>query len=151
MAFDQPSGATPLSDDDLKGLRVPARTQEELNRFEAAAIEQARLRFERSNRLRKDFPTDAELRWLHREMLQEVWRWAGLYRTSDTNIGVDFRLIPVRMRDLCTDVAAQLITAMDRDEICAQFHHRLVAIPPAPATVDADALPSNLRWLTTCP
>ena len=155
MPFEQPEGATPLTGEDLEGLLVPARMQDELNRFEAIAIEQARLRFDRARRLRTNFPSDNSLRWMHLEMFGSIWRWAGQYRTTNTNIGDDWPSSSVRVHDLCANVAQQLEATMDRDELCARFHHRLVKIHPfrngngRHARLAADVLRRNLglpRW-----
>jgi fido (protein-threonine AMPylation protein) len=37
-------------------------------------------------------------------MFNEVWQWAGRYRTSDKNIGDPWLQIPVKVHELCDDV-----------------------------------------------
>jgi Fic-DOC domain mobile mystery protein B len=58
-----------------------------------------------------------------------VWRWAGEFRRSGKNIGVDWLQIPVELRGLCDDVRAWLqYGSYPPGEIAARFHHRLVSI-----------------------
>jgi Fic-DOC domain mobile mystery protein B len=77
------------------------------------------------------------LRELHRQMFSSVWRWAGRYRKTEKNIGVDPTAIAVAVRDLVGD-ALVWVTAVDSpsawspDEIAVRFHHRLVWIHPFP-------------------
>jgi len=130
VRFEQPSGATPLDDDAVAGLLVPATTQAELNRFEALAIEDARIQAARSARLRRDFPNDEALRWLHKIMLGSVWSWAGAYRKSEANIGADPAQIAGAVRNLCRDTKTQITSGRNLDEVCARFHHRLVLVHP---------------------
>lgn len=76
---------------------------------------------------------DGYLRSLHKAMLGRVWRWAGRYRTADTNIGVPWHAIPADMRNLVNDAKAWVeFDTYGRDELAVRFHHRLVAIHPFP-------------------
>ena len=62
-------------------------------------------------------------------MFGNVWRWAGEYRTTDKNIGVDAYRIPVVLRQLIDDCRYWIENSTyPPDEIAARFHHRLVAI-----------------------
>ena len=73
------------------------------------------------------------LRRLHREMFNQVWKWAGSYRTSARNIGVDAWQIPSAMADLLSDVRFWIAEeTFPIDEIAARFHHRLVLIHAFP-------------------
>jgi hypothetical protein len=40
---------------------------------------------------------------LHERMLGDVWRWAGRFRTSERNIGIDHWKIPMELRVLLDD------------------------------------------------
>lgn len=132
MKLRYPPGATPLSADDLEGI-IPGHiaTQGELNAWEQQNILEARVQLAR--RRPRDLLTDDALRYIHGLMFNRTWRWAGEYRHSDTNIGVDWALIPERVRVLCGDARYQQEHGTySVDEFGARFHHRLVAIHPFP-------------------
>jgi Fic-DOC domain mobile mystery protein B len=75
--------------------------------------------------------TESALLSLHRRMFSEVWRWAGTWRRTDTNIGVDWRLIQVQLRQLVDDTSVWVeYGSYPNDEIAVRFHHKLVAIHP---------------------
>jgi Fic-DOC domain mobile mystery protein B len=70
---------------------------------------------------------------LHRRMLRKVWRWAGVQRTTELNIGVPPHAIAVDLHTLVGDVRYWIDhKTSPRDEIAVRFHHRLVAIDPFP-------------------
>jgi fido (protein-threonine AMPylation protein) len=107
MALTDPHapGATPLTVEQLKGLRNPfITTHAELNRAEQANIVAARVwaRTARSIVMPKMLSRDF-VESLHRRMYRDVWTWAGKQRIVDTNIGVDFPKIGVEMRILIDD------------------------------------------------
>ena len=66
-------------------------------------------------------------------MLGDVWRWAGRFRTSERNIGIDYWQIPIALRQLLDDTKAWIeYKTYPHDEIAVRFHHRLVQIHPFP-------------------
>lgn len=70
---------------------------------------------------------------LHRRMFGEVWRWAGSYRTTARNIGVDAYRIPTDVQQAVDDARYWVDNATyEPDEIAVRFSHRLVAIHPFP-------------------
>lgn len=70
---------------------------------------------------------------LHRRMFGDVWRWAGQYRTSARNIGVDAYRIGMDVRQLIDDVRYWVEHGTyEPDEIAVRFSHRFVAIHPFP-------------------
>ena len=133
MAFEihYPPGATPLDADERASL-IPGHiaTQGELNEWEQLNI----LHGEGwAHSQRRDILDEQFLRRLHREMFGETWRWAGRFRTSDKNIGVDWLRIGVEVKNLLDDIRFQIEHgAMAADEVAVRFHHRLVAIHPFP-------------------
>jgi len=137
MALTDPHapGATPLTAEQVKGLRNPfITTHAELNRAEQANIVRARLwaRTARSivmpGMLSREFLED-----LHRRMYGDVWSWAGKQRTVDTNIGVDFPKIGVELRILIDDARYWLDHGTYPPiEYAVRMHHRLVFIHPFP-------------------
>lgn len=70
---------------------------------------------------------------LHRRMFRDVWRWAGQYRTTARNIGVEAYRIPMDVQQAIDDARFWVEHATYRsDEIAVRFSHRLVAIHPFP-------------------
>jgi len=66
-------------------------------------------------------------------MLGETWQWAGAFRTTNKNIGVDWHQITVSLKMLVDDVVFQIANnSYPADEIAVRFHHRLVWIHPFP-------------------
>lgn len=123
-------GATPIDPDEAAGL-IPSSiaTQGELDAFEQSNIAEAETWALR--RKRPDILTDAFVRSLHRRMFNQVWRWAGKYRTSDKNIGVPWPQIPVKVGQLCADARHWVDeSTYGWDELGARFHHRLVVLHP---------------------
>jgi Fic-DOC domain mobile mystery protein B len=130
LKLDYPPGATPLDSEELEGL-IPAHVEkrDELNEWESRNVLNAEkwlLSLRRKNILSLDF-----VKQLHERMFDETWKWAGTFRTSEKNIGVDPMHIAPRTQDLCEDVKVQLVSkSMPIDQIAAVFHHRLFSIHP---------------------
>ena len=127
MHVDYPPGATPLDADEIAGL-LPEHitTQVELNEWEQLNI----LHGDRWARTRRrEILNEAFLCRLHKEMFGETWKWAGGFRRSDKNIGVDWLRIGIELKNLLDDVRYQIDHgSYSADEIAIRFHHRLVAI-----------------------
>src|SRR5690349_19568062 len=93
---------TPLTTEEREQL-IPTyiSTRGELNEAEQVNITRA-LRW--ATRARDFDPlNDAQLRELHRRMFEDVWKWAGLYRTTPRNIGIEAYRIPTEVRLLGDD------------------------------------------------
>jgi len=131
VRLDYPAGATPLVADELASL-IPGHitTQGELNEWEQLNIVQGE---QWARKQRKEILNEGFLRQLHKQMFGETWKWAGEFRKSDKNIGVDWLHIGVELKKLLDDVRYQIEHgAFPADEIAVRFHHRLVAIHPFP-------------------
>ena len=129
--LEYPPGATPLDADERASL-IPGHitNQRELNEWEQLNILQGEAW---ADKQRKEILSEGFVRNLHKQMFGDTWRWAGQFRKSDKNIGVDWLKISVELRKLLGDVAAQIEhTSYPPDEVAARFHHRLVAIHPFP-------------------
>lgn len=130
MNFDYAPGATPLDPDEAAGL-IPSHiaTHAQLNEWEMMNILQGeRWAFSRrhKNMLEVDF-----IRGLHKRMFGDTWHWAGSFRMTEKNIGVDPLQIRPALLNLCEDMKTQLEHgSYPLDEIAARFSHRLVAIHP---------------------
>jgi Fic-DOC domain mobile mystery protein B len=128
LTIDTPPGATPLDPDEARGL-IPGHiaTQGDLDEWEAANIIAAR-RWLYAHR-RQDVLSEAFCRDLHRRMFDKTWTWAGTFRQSDKNIGVDWRYIGIRLRDVLDDTRYWLANrTYTVDEAATRFHHRLVCV-----------------------
>lgn len=74
---------------------------------------------------------EAHVRSLHRAMFKNVWKWAGMYRRRDTNIGVPWTSISTAVVTLIQDARVWVEHETHGvDEMAARFHHRLVWIHP---------------------
>jgi Fic-DOC domain mobile mystery protein B len=64
-------------------------------------------------------------------MFNAVWRWAGEFRKTQRNLGVDYWRIAMDLRLLLDDIRYwQGHGAYEADECALRFHHRLVVIHP---------------------
>ncbi len=122
---------TPLEAEEREQL-IPSyiTLRAELNEAELTNIAEARKWL--SSRRRKVLDP-AFLNQLHRRMYGDVWKWAGTYRTTARNIGVDAWRIAPELYQVVDDArywfANQTFPA---DEIAIRFSHRVVAIHPYP-------------------
>jgi len=123
-------GQTPLSEGEKEGLLLKhIGTQGELNEIEQLYIEEA-TQWTMARSFKKDIILREEfLRGLHRRMYGEIWQWAGEFRRSDKNIGVDWKQIPIAVRTLIDDCKYWIDnTTFSEDEIAVRFKHRIVSI-----------------------
>ncbi len=132
MNFEYPPGATPLDPDEAAGL-IPGHitTQGELNAWEQTNIleaEQWAFRQKTPQLLTEGFVRD-----LHRKMFDSTWHWAGTFRSSNKNIGVDWTQLAMQLRNLLDNTQYQLDhEVFSFDELAVRFHHQLVFIHPFP-------------------
>lgn len=132
MTFDEPDGATPLDPDEMQGLKFPhVTTRGELDELEQANIEQGLAWI--SRRRGGSIFDDAFVRTLHKRLFGDVWAWAGEYRKTEKNIGIDPLQISVQLRTLLDDARYWAENDVFPPlEAAARFHHRMVQIHPFP-------------------
>ena len=126
-----PDGATPLDPNELGGLKFKhITTREELDELEQANIESG-LRW--LARHKGDVLTDDFAINLHKRLFGDVWDWAGQFRRTGKNIGIDPVHIPVELRMLMDNARywAEHQT-YPASEAAVRFHHRLVQIHAFP-------------------
>jgi Fic-DOC domain mobile mystery protein B len=125
-------GQTPL--DDLSGLRVRSiRTTAELNAAEAENIRAPTLKYLLSKPSRRSARFDVPwLLKLHAEMFGDVWKWAGTYRTRETNIGSPPNQIEIDLHNLLEDLKVWRSSGMPLLEQAVRLHHTAVKIHPFP-------------------
>ena len=121
----QDDAATPLTEEELADL-IPSyiSVRPELNEAEQTNILEAE---EWAFSRKRDVLDERFLKNLHKRMFGRVWKWAGIFRTSGKNIGVDAYKIAVELRNLLDDCRYWIEHGTyEPDEIAARFHHRLV-------------------------
>tara|TARA_R110000868_G_scaffold158036_4_gene385886 strand:+ start:51805 stop:52407 length:603 start_codon:yes stop_codon:yes gene_type:complete len=130
--FEYADGATPLDPDEVEGLIPQHMTiQAQLNEWEQDNILQAE-QWLISRIIRLELLlTEKFMKTLHKKMFSDTWKWAGQFRKSNKNIGVEWQQIPTQLKLLLDDVRFQIKhESFELDEIAARFHHRFVAIHP---------------------
>ncbi len=130
--FDTSDSATPLMPEEMQAL-IPTyiSLRSELNEAEQQGILAAESWAFKTRH--KDFLREKFLCELHQRMFKEVWRWAGQYRTTARNIGVDAWQIPSKIKLLLDDTRFWVEHhTYSPDEMAVRFHHRLVFIHPFP-------------------
>ncbi|MEX0645712.1 MAG: mobile mystery protein B [Parvularculaceae bacterium] len=125
-------GATPLDTDELEGLKFRhVKTRGELDELEQVNIQSGLLWL--SRRRSKDALSEQFIRTLHKRLFGDVWSWAGAFRTTEKNIGVDPVQIGVRLRMLLDNARYWADHGTYAPlEAAARFHHLLVQIHPFP-------------------
>jgi len=125
-------GQTPLDEEEKRYLIPAILTREDLDRFEQENILEARRWVMRKSVLasKQDIFTEKFILDLHKRMYGRVWKWAGQYRKSNKNIGVDYSLVQTEFRKLLDDASYWLEhhTYSSVAELAVIFHYRLVQI-----------------------
>ncbi|MGH1373395.1 MAG: mobile mystery protein B [Cellvibrionaceae bacterium] len=128
----EPDGATPLDPDEMEGLKFQhVTTRGELDQLEQANIQEGLKWLKKRKNL--ELFTEAFVCDLHKRLFGMVWRWAGTFRKTGKNIGVDAQQISVELRKLLDDAKYQTENeTYSALELATRFHHRLVKIHPFP-------------------
>jgi Fic-DOC domain mobile mystery protein B len=124
------NGQTPIDEEEKEGLLIETiATRAELDEFEQQNIEDA-IQWTLGRSIKPGrILTESFIRSLHKRMYQNVWRWAGNFRKSDKNIGIDKWQIPTALKALCDDAAFWIKNeTYPADETAIRFKHRLVSI-----------------------
>ena len=123
-----PSGATPLDPNEIDGL-IPdyITTQRELNILEQRNIIEG---INWADRQKKpDVLSIAFNHELHRQMFNQVWKWAGRPRTTNKNIGFHWTQIPTQLTNLFSATQYWIKNKTYKwNELATRFHHKLVFI-----------------------
>jgi Fic-DOC domain mobile mystery protein B len=142
LIIDYIDGQTPLDEDEKEGILMPQiSTRGELDEFEQLGVENAIIW------LKTTKPTIGAM---HYRMFNNIWAWAGDFRKTNKNIGVDKYAIPVELRILLDDCRYWIENKpFNEIEIAIRASYRMVAIHPFANGNDrhsrlfADALMSN--------
>lgn len=123
-------GQTPLDEEEKEGLLIPTiTTRGELDEFEQQNIEQAiQWTLRRSFKPEMIFTEDF-ICTLHKRMYGNVWEWAGDFRKTNKNLGVDKWQISSELKNLLDDARYWYENkTYPPDEIAIRFKHRIVSI-----------------------
>ncbi|MFA7380162.1 MAG: mobile mystery protein B [Bacteroidia bacterium] len=130
LDLDYSNGQTSLDEDEKDGLLIPTiATRGELDEFEQQNIEQA-IQWVLSRSFKPEVIfTEDFIRTLHKRMYAGVWKWAGDFRKTNKNIGIDKWQISTELKLLLDDAAYwHKNNTYPSDEIALRFKHRLVSI-----------------------
>lgn len=130
LDLDDIDGQTPIEEDEKDGLLIEAiTTKADLDEFEQQNIEESMQWVLGRKFNRKDVFTEKFIRALHSRMYGHVWAWAGTFRKTAKNIGIDKHQIPTQLKILCEDALFWIENeTYTPDEIAIRFKHRLVSI-----------------------
>lgn len=123
-------GQTPLEEDEKVGLLIPTiATRAELDEFEQQNIEEA-IQWVLGRPLKATtILSEQFVKSLHKRMYGRVWGWAGEFRKTNKNLGVDKWQIPTELKALLDDASYWVEhETFTPDEIAVRFKHRIVSI-----------------------
>ena len=123
-------GQTPLDEDEKEGLLIKSiATRGELDEFEQKNIEDA-IQWSLARKFKTEqILSESFIKQLHIRMYSSVWKWAGEYRKTNKNIGVDKLEITTALRSLIDDAKYWLENSVyEPDEFAIRFKHRLVSV-----------------------
>lgn len=130
LDLDYIDGQTPLEEEEKDGLLIPTiATRGELDEFEQQNIEQAVQWSLMRNFKQEDIFSEAFIKDVHKRMYNNVWAWAGKFRKTNKNLGVDIQYIGIELKKLLDDVIYWTTNnTYSPDEIAVRFKHRIVSI-----------------------
>ena len=130
LDLDYINGQMFLDEEEKDGLLIlTIATRGELDEFEQQNIEKA-VQWILGRTFKPElFFTEAFVRMLHKRMYTDVWAWAGEFRKTNKNIGVDKWKIPSDLKYLLDDAKYwHENNTYTQDEIAVRFKHRIVSI-----------------------
>ncbi|QJP33925.1 mobile mystery protein B [Nonlabens sp. Ci31] len=130
LEFNYKYGQTALDAEEKEGLKIYSiTTQGELDEFEQLNIEKAvewtiHSKFKPEHILTEKFIKD-----LHKRMYGDVWKWAGEFRRTEKNIGVQWTQIGIELKNLLDDTKYWIENKTYLpEEVAIRFKHRIVSI-----------------------
>jgi Fic-DOC domain mobile mystery protein B len=127
-----PDGATKLDPNEIDGL-IPKHisTQDELNELELANIQQGLSWLDK--RRNPEVLSLSFVCLLHKKLFGEVWQWAGSYRKTGKNIGIDPKDIETQLAQLLSNAEYwRKHNSYMPTESALRFHHQLTFIHAFP-------------------
>lgn len=123
-------GQTPLDEEEKEGLLISTiATREELDEFEQQNIEEA-IKWTLGKKFKPEkLLTEAFIKDIHKRMYKDVWKWAGAFRKTNKNIGVDRWQVAIELKNLLEDTIFWIENkTYSPDEIAIRFKHRIVSV-----------------------
>jgi Fic-DOC domain mobile mystery protein B len=123
-------GQTPLDEEEIEGLKIKSiSTRRELDEFEQLNIEKA-IQWTMGKPFSADQVfSEAFVKEVHYRMFKDVWTWAGQFRKTNKNMGVEWPQVGLSLKQHCDDckfwVAHQTYS---EEEIAIRFKHQIVSI-----------------------
>lgn len=130
LDLDHADGQTPLDEDEKEGLIIETITNRgELDEFEQQNIEKA-VEWTMHRKFKQEaILTEAFIKEVHKRMYSGVWSWAGKFRKTNKNLGVDKLQIGIDLKNLLDDTKYWIEhKTFEPDEITLRFKHRIVSI-----------------------
>lgn len=123
-------GQTPLDEEEKEGLLIKTIiAKNELDEFEQLNIEKAIEWTIHTNLKKNRILSEKFIKDLHKKMFGGVWNWAGEFRKSEKNIGVNWTQISIELKNLIDDTHYWIENkTFSPEEISIRFKHRMVAI-----------------------
>jgi Fic-DOC domain mobile mystery protein B len=152
LKYSHEEGQTPISAEEMLGLKVKSITlQRELDEFELLNIVKAKIWLKKQKLIPEVALSEAFIKKLHKKMFSDVWKWAGIFRRTEKNIGVGWVMVGRELKKLCDDSLFWIENeTFPQAEISLRFKHRLVSIHCFPngngrhSRIMADVLMENV-------
>lgn len=130
LEFDDTNGMTRLDEDEKEGLLIKTiSTRSELDEWEQHNIEKAILWLKRKKLSPEQILSEKFIRELHRRMYADVWKWAGEFRNTNKNIGIDKHQVSVALKQLLDDGSYWIQNkSFPGEEIAIRIKHRIVQV-----------------------
>lgn len=130
LDFEYIDGQTPLDEEEKEGLLISTiATRGELDEFEQQNIEQA-VQWSLTRNFKPEIIlSEPFVKEVHKKMYKQVWAWAGDFRKTNKNIGIDKWQIATELKQLLDDARYwHENNTYPPDEIAVKFKHRIVSI-----------------------
>jgi len=130
LKLEYQDGQTPIDESEKAGLLIKSITiQRELDEFEQLNIEKA-VEWIIHSKLNQDIILSEKfIKKIHKKMFGDIWQWAGKFRKSEKNIGVEWIKIGTALQYLLDDTKFWIVNkTYSPDEIAIRFKLRLVNI-----------------------
>lgn len=130
LEFDYIEGQAHLDEEELGGLKIgDLNTILAIKELEDKGIAKTVAWTEKNYFKAERIFTEAFIKEIHKRMFGEVWNWAGKFRLSNKNLGVDKIKISSEIKQLISNTRFWIEDeTYTPDEIAVRFAHRLMQI-----------------------